>query len=179
MALRSCRTMVPMSAPPSPTIRPATDDDGAAIARLIAGCFAEYEGCLYLDAEFPELAHPASHYAALGGRLWVAEDADGSVVGSFAVFATRDPAIHEIVKVYLAAPTRGRGTAARMLALALDFGRDAGAAAIRLWTDTRFTDAHRFYERHGFERLPGTRFIGDASSSWEFSYRKRLDGADR
>ena len=168
--------MVPMSAPPSPTIRPATDDDGAAIARLIAGCFAEYEGCLYLDAEFPELARPASHYAAIGGRLWAAEDAGGAVVGSLAVFATSDPTVHEIVKVYLAAPARGRGTAARMLALALDFARGAEAQAVRLWTDTRFADAHRFYERHGFERLPGTRFVGDVSSSWEFSYRKRLGG---
>lgn len=167
-----------MTAPQSPTIRPATDADGPAVARLIAGCFAEYEGCLYLDEEFPELARPAGHYADLGGRLWVAEDGDGTIIGSFAVFATRDPAVHEIVKVYLAAPTRGRGIAATMLRLALDFARDAGAAAVRLWTDTRFADAHRFYERHAFRRLPGTRFIGDASSSWEFFYLKRLDGAE-
>jgi putative acetyltransferase len=168
-----------MTAASRPLLRPATDADGPAVGRVIAGCFAEYEGCLFLAEEFPELARPASHYAALGGRLWVTEDPGIGVVGSLAVFPTSDPRMHEIVKVYLAAPARGRGIAARMLETGVASARAAGAAAIRLWTDTRFADAHRFYARHGFRRLPAIRFIGDASRSWEFQYLKPLDGDGR
>lgn len=154
-------------------IRRALDGDGPGIARLIAGVFAEYPGCVYVDAEFPELAHPASHYAARAGAVWVVE-ADGAILGSFAVAATSDSAVFELSKVYLAAGVRGRGLAKILLGLALDHARDRGARAVRLWTDTRFRDAHRFYEMNGFTRMPGVRFLGDESASWEFPYARTL-----
>lgn len=166
-----------MTAPPLPTIRPATDADGPAVARVIAACFAEYPGCFYAEAEFPELARPATAYASRGGRMWVAEAADGTVVGSLAVFPTRDPATFEIGKVYVARAARRGGVASRMLAQALDLARAAGARRVRLFTDTRFADAHRFYERHGFRRLPGVRHVADVSQSWEFAYDLALSAA--
>ena len=161
--------------PPAPSdiIRRARDGDGPGIARLIAGVFAEYPGCYYVEAEFPELAHPATHYDARAGAVWVAEEA-GAIVGSFAVAATTDPAVFEISKVYLAAAVRGRGLAKALLGFALDHARAHGGRSVRLWTDTRFRDAHRFYEVNGFSRLPGVRFLGDQSSSWEFPYVRAL-----
>ena len=162
-----------MSPAPSDLIRHARDGDGPGIARLIAGVFAEYPGCFYVDAEFPELAHPATHYEARAGAVWVVEE-DGTIVGSFAVAATTDPAVFEIAKVYLAATMRGRGLAKALLGLALDHARAQNARAVRLWTDTRFVDAHRFYAVNGFTRVPGVRFLGDQSSSWEFPYARAL-----
>jgi len=99
------------------------------------------------------------------------------VAGSLAVFPTRDPAVYEIGKVYVAHAARRGGVASRMLALALDFARAAGARRVRLYTDTRFADAHRFYERQGFHRLPGVRHIADVSQSWEFAYDLALSAA--
>jgi putative acetyltransferase len=162
-----------MSPAPSDLIRHARDGDGPGIAGLIAGVFAEYPGCFYVEAEFPELAHPSTHYAARAGAVWVAEEA-GAIVGSFAVAATTDPAVFEISKVYLAAPVRGRGLAQALLGLALDHARAHGGRTVRLWTDTRFLDAHRFYEKSGFSRMPGIRFLGDESSSWEFPYARAI-----
>jgi putative acetyltransferase len=162
-----------MSPAPHDLIRRARDGDGPGIARLIAGVFAEYPGCLYVASEFPELAHPATHYGERSGAVWVAEE-EGVIVGSFAVAATPDPAVFEISKVYLAAPVRGRGLAKALLGLALDHARAHGGRSVRLWTDTRFLDAHRFYEMNGFTRLPGIRFLGDESSSWEFPYARAL-----
>jgi putative acetyltransferase len=161
--------------PPALTdnIRRARDGDGPGIARLIAGVFAEYPGCFYVDAEFPELAHPASHYGARAGAVWVVES-DGAIAGSFAVAATSDRAVFELSKVYLAATVRGRGLARTLLGLALDHASDHGARSVRLWTDTRFRDAHRFYEGNGFTRIPGVRFLGDESASWEFPYARAL-----
>jgi putative acetyltransferase len=157
----------------SDTIRRALDGDGPGIARLIAGVFAEYPGCFYVEAEFPELAHPARHYGARAGAVWVVESG-GAITGSFAVAATSDAAVFELSKVYLAAGVRGRGLARTLLGLALDHARHRGARTVRLWTDTRFRDAHRFYEANGFARIPGVRFLGDESASWEFPYARTL-----
>lgn len=160
-------------APGAVVVRAATDGDGAAIARLIAGVFAEYPGCVYEPSEFPELAAPASHFARLGGRLWVAEDGD-RLVGTFGLATTAEPGVFTLHKVYLDAAARGLGLARRMLDEAIAHARGAGGTELRLWTDTRFTAGHRFYERHGFTRIPVRRFLADASDSWEFAYRLPL-----
>ena len=158
-----------------PRIRPGTDADGAACARLIEEVFAEYPGCLFIAAEFPELAGLASHFADRGGRLWVAEDG-GAIVGCVGVDTAPLTDGMEVHKLYVARAARGRGLASALYALAEAFARDRGAGFMELWSDTRFLDAHRFYDRHGFTRLPGRRALDDASRSYEFHYRKRLKG---
>lgn len=164
-----------MSSPGLPRIRPGTDADGAACGRLIGEVFAEYPGCLFVPEEFPELAALASHFADRGGRLWVAED-DGAVVGCVGIDIAPLTDGMELHKLYVARTARGRGLAAALYALAEGFARERGAAFMELWSDTRFLDAHRFYEKRGFIRLPGRRALDDLSRSYEFHYRKRLKG---
>lgn len=163
---------------PSPLLRRGDDRDGPALRALIAGVFAEYENCPFVDAEFPELAAPASHYRARGGELWIAEEADGRVVGSLAVAARYRPGEFELFKVYLHAATRGRGVAARLLGLAIDHARARGGARLVLWSDTRFLDGHRFYARHGFRRVPGIRALHDAALTLEFGFARDLAPGD-
>jgi putative acetyltransferase len=155
------------------TIRPATDEDGPALARLIARTFAEYPGCLFLDDEFPELAAPASHYRDLGGRLWIAER-DGAVIGSLAVVVTPAEGLAELFKVYVAAEARGSGLAQRLFEQGEAHARERGATGMILWTDTRFARGHAFYEKVGFRREPVTRYLADASASWEYCFRRPL-----
>lgn len=155
------------------TIRPATDADGAPLAALIATTFAEYPGCLFIEAEFPELKAPASHYERAGGRLFVAEDG-GRLVGSLAAVMSPVPGTAELFKVYAAAETRGTGLAQRLYAEGEALARSGGAREIVLWSDTRFARGHRFYEKLGFVREPVERYLADASASWEFHFRKRL-----
>jgi len=50
-----------------------------------------------------------------------------------------------------------------------------GAARIVFWSDTRFTNAHRLYERMGYVRHPGERDLGDISNSREYFFEKALD----
>lgn len=164
----------------SPLIRPARNSDGDAIAALIAGAFAEYEGCIFdRAAEFPELDAIASHFAARGGAIWVAADGE-AIIGSLAAAPMRadgPPAgTVEITKVYVARAARRRGVARALMGEALAFARDRGAPELRLWTDTRFLDAHRFYESLGFVRLPGARALGDLSDTSEYPYRLPLAG---
>ncbi|QCI65693.1 GNAT family N-acetyltransferase [Phreatobacter stygius] len=156
-------------------IRPATDADGTRLARLIARVFAEYPGCQFLDDEFPELRAPASHYRTHGGQLFIAEN-DNQLVGSLAATMTSAPGIAELFKVYVAADARGSGLAQRLFAEGEALVRAKGAREIVLWSDTRFTRGHGFYEKLGFSREPVSRYLADVSESWEFCFRKALAG---
>lgn len=159
-------------------IRPARDSDGDGIAVLMAQAFAEYEGCVFdRAAEFPELDAIASYFNARGGIIWVAE-MDGVVVGSMATAPSRDadapPGAWEIFKVYVASSARRRGLARALYAKVLERAQAEGAPELRLWTDTRFGDAHRFYESCGFLLHGEAREVHDLSSTFEYSYRLRL-----
>lgn len=158
----------------SVSIRPAVDSDGPAVAALIASVFAEYPGCPFVLDEFPELAAPQSHYAGKGGGLWVADAPDAGVVGSFGLSRVDDGPVFEIHKVYLARSFRGAGLAGRLYDLVVREAVARGGMALRLWTDTRFADGHRFYERRGFTRLPVVRYLADATHAWEYAYVRPL-----
>lgn len=165
-----------MTAPGGHVFRAGADADGPAIARLIAAVFAEYENCPYVPAEFPELAAPASHYAAKGGGLWVLEPAAGGPIdGCIALSRVDGTTMFELHKVYLAAGLRGRGHAQAMYAPVVAEARRRGATALKLWTDTRFESGHRFYERRGFTRQPVVRYLADATDAWEYAYLLALE----
>jgi GNAT superfamily N-acetyltransferase len=83
----------------------------------------------------------------------------------------------EICKMYLAQAQRGTGLAQLLLAAAEGHARAHGATRMKLWSDTRFTRAHRFYEKHSYVRAGPIRALGDASNSIEFGYAKPLAGA--
>ena len=164
------------------TLRPGRDDDAAGLIALIGACWAEYPGCVMdLDGEVPELRALASHYAARGGALRVAERAaSAEIVGVIAILpsdgeAARGP-VWAISRLYVAASERGSGLAAHLLATAETHAAAAGALALELWTDTRFARAHRFYEKHLYRRVPesegGLRALGDRSGTIEFRYAK-------
>lgn len=168
-----------MNAPAMPlheriTLRPARDDDGDAIGRLIASVFADYPNCPFVPEEFPILARIASHFETKGGLMQVAEDA-GVVVGSFGIAPTHRPGVFELHKVYLARTHRGLGIAKALYDRALAFASARGAHRITLWTDTRFVEGHRFYEKAGFVRQPGLRALHDVAQSLEFHYRLDLN----
>ena len=151
-------------------IRTATDADGPAIGALIKAIYADYENCLYVEAELPELENVASYYAAQGGQMWVAEQ-NGEIVGSLAIGESLAPGTFELFKVYVARSARGQGLAWSMFNLATDLIDSRGGTSIKLWTDTRFVDGHQFYDKIGFSRVPVTRFLADASDTWEYCYR--------
>jgi GNAT superfamily N-acetyltransferase len=158
-----------------PVLRAGRDEDAAGFIDLIAACWAEYPGCVMdLDGEVPELRALASYYAKLGGALWAAE-ADGRVVG---MVGTRPlpRGEWEICKMYAYASQRGTGLAQALVAAAEGHARAQGATGMRLWSDTRFDRAHRFYEKCSYLRDGPIRALGDLSNSLEFEYAKPLTG---
>lgn len=153
-------------------IRPGRDEDGDALIALIAACWAEYPGCvLDVDGEVPELRALASHFRTRGGALWAAED-DGALVGMVAIApCPGERAVWDLSRLYVAAEYRGTGLAGRLLALAEAHAVASGAERLVLWSDTRFTRAHRFYEKHGWWPT-GERVLADLSCSVEHRFTK-------
>ena len=157
------------------TIRPATDADAENVISIIDSCYREYEGCVLLvDEEEPELKNPASAFAEMGGNFWVAEDENKDIVGTIAVAPADAPGYARIHKLYVAKAARGQGLGSKLCSLAETAAIDFGADWMVLYTDTRFTDAHRLYERLGYNRLPGEQKRADASNSIEYLYSKTL-----
>ncbi len=161
---------------PLPPLRDARDSDSAPLATLIAASFAEYQNCLFDWAEFPELRAPATHFFARGGRLWVADAPGGGIAGSLGVVPVPEQNAVEILKVYADPTFRGSGLAQALFARALAFAEAGGYREMMLWSDSRFARGHRFYEKLGFRRWPGERYLADVSATWEYHFRRPVSG---
>ena len=155
------------------TIREARDDDSEGLIALVDGCWSEYPGCILdVDGELPELRAIASHYAGRDGRFWIA-DSGGKVVGSVGLLPAA-PRVAELCKLYVDRAARRSGLGTHLVGLVEAEARSRGAELLHLWSDTRFAEAHRLYERLGFARAPETRALNDLSHSVEYHYRKPL-----
>lgn len=160
-------------------VRPGGDEDAEGFIALIGACWAEYPGCvLDVDGEVPELRALASHFAAKAGALWAAE-LGGSIIGMVGIAPAGLEEMWELSRLYVAAPYRGTGLAAQLLGLAEDHAVARGANRLVLWSDTRFTRAHRFCEKHGWRRTGETRSLADLSATVEFRYEKMVRGDGR
>lgn len=82
-------------------------------------------------------------------RCWIAEK-DGEVVGS--VFVVRhDATTAKLRMLYVDASARGMGIGQRLVDECLRFARQAGYTSMLLWTVNILTDAHKLYQKAGFE----------------------------
>lgn len=151
----------------APYVRPGRDEDSSGVIDVVGRCYADYPGCvLDVEAEEPELLAPASAFAG----FWVVERA-GEVVGCVAFDAGPPPLLK---KMYLLPDLRGSGLASALEARVVAAARAAGAERIELWSDTRFTRAHAFYEKLGWRPTGRTRELHDLSETTEYHYVKDL-----
>lgn len=154
-------------------LRAGKDTDAAGFIALIGDAWAEYPGVtLDVDGEEPMLRALASYFAEVGGALWALEQ-DGAIVGMVGTKPIGN-GTWELCRMYVAPSLRGSGAAVTLLETAQTHARAAGALRLRIWTDTRFDRAHRFYERLGFVRDGGIRPLFDVSNSLEYGYFKPL-----
>lgn len=158
-------------------IREARDDDAWDLVGLVAGCWSEYPGCvLDVHGEAPELLSIASAYREFGGRFWIAE-AGGRLVASAGIAPGPSSGSALLQKLYVARAARRAGLGSRLVTLVESEAAARGADRLELWSDTRFTDAHRFYQRHGYLPDGATRELNDLSNTVEYHYLKELNHA--
>jgi putative acetyltransferase len=155
-------------------VRPAADADAQDLFGLLSLCFAEYPGC-FVDPhdDLPDLRAPGSSFDRRGGAFWVVDDERGRVCACVAVDFPEAGAA-ELHRLYVRPDQRGRGLGAALVRKVEDHAREKGAARIFFWSDTRFTNAHRLYQRLGYARVDGQRDLGDISNSVEYRFEKGL-----
>jgi putative acetyltransferase len=159
---------------PDQPLRPVENSDAQDLFGLLALCFAEYPGC-FVDphCDLADLREPATATAEREGAFWVIEDHAGRICACLAVDFPEARAM-ELHRLYVRPDRRRRGLAARLVETAEVFARARGATRMVLWSDTRFRDAHRLYERLGYSRTGEVRDLGDISHSVEYRFEKRL-----
>lgn len=157
----------------SAVIRPVRDGDADGLIRLIDVCWSAYEGCILdVDAEEPQLRAMRSHFDALGGEYWVAQDAGGDIAAAGGWAPAADPSGIELHKLYVLAEFRRQGLARRLVGMAEAAACRRGSRFVELWSDARFLEAHAFYETLGYRRTGRTRALNDLSNTTELHFVK-------
>jgi putative acetyltransferase len=103
----------------------------------------------------------------------VTEDGDGRVCACTSVDFP-EAGIAEIHRVYVRPDQRGKGLGSSLVRAVERHAREHGATRMVLWSDTRFTDAHRLYKKLGYTQTDGLRDLGDISNSSEYHFEKAL-----
>ncbi len=160
-------------------IEPTGHDACPEVIQLIHRVFDEYGFIWDPEDEFWDLLSEehAFPYRAPIGAMWVMRDDTGEVVGSIAANRIDGPTV-ELHRLYLDAHLRGKGLGRRLFETAVDWAREQGASRIELWSDTRFEDAHRLYERLGYVKSD-TRKLDDVNDTVEFKYERDLPDGSR
>ena len=155
-------------------MRPAVDGDSWDVIGLIGACWSEYPGCVMdVHGECPDLLAPASAYRQHGGAFWVAVDTCGTVVATVG-WRPLGPEAVELERLYVNQRWRRKGVASALADLVEKKAAELEAAQVQLWSDTRFRDAHHFYERRGYNRTGPDRELGDLSRTREHHFVKVL-----
>nr|WP_255726694.1 GNAT family N-acetyltransferase [Microvirga sp. ACRRW] len=157
----------------TPILRNAEDRDAQDLFGLLSLCFADFPGC-YVDPhdDLKDLLTPGAARKN-DGILWVSEDENGRIRACASVdFPETGTA--EIHRLYVRPDQQGKGLGSSLVRAVEGHAREKGATRLTLWSDTRFTDAHRLYRKLGFTQTDRMRDLGDISNSSEYFFEKAL-----
>ena len=155
------------------TMWPATRNDAPGVIDLIGRVYAEYHFVYDPRVEVPDLFRFEEHYEAPRGAFFVIREGD-LIVGSVGVERVGGETA-ELHRLYLDARLRGRGTGRALVQAALAWCRgERGITRMILWSDTRFEQAHRLYERMGFRRTGERTLPDDLNQTREYGFERRV-----
>jgi ribosomal protein S18 acetylase RimI-like enzyme len=129
------------------TIRLATREDMAQIARLVNTAYAKY-----LDRMEKVPAPMLADYAALIASDGVYVLVSGAEVTGLLVLKAQDLALF-IEDVAVDPAVQGRGLGRRLMAFAEQYAREHGLRELRLYTNEVMVENLGFYQRLGFEEV--------------------------
>lgn len=138
-------------------VRRAARLDSASAAAVVRAVYDEFGFTWDATGYHADLADVEAAYAA----FFVAE-LDGRIVGTAGLTAGGS-----LERLYVLSDARGSGAGSALLTAVADEARRRGHESLEIWSDKRFTDAHRLYERHG-ARVVGERVHDDPDSSAEW-----------
>ncbi len=152
------------------SVEPAARADAPAVVDLIGRVYQEYAFVYVPEVEVPDLFRFDQHYAAPRGAFFVVREGK-VVVGSVGV-ERLDAGSAEVHRLYLDARLRGRGTGRALLERVLEWCRAQNIPRLILWSDTRFDQAHRLYERMGFQRTGERVLPDDLNQTREYGFER-------
>ncbi|QIR13683.1 GNAT family N-acetyltransferase [Shewanella aestuarii] len=136
----------------TPTIRPITQADNAAIAAVIRQVSAEYgltpdKGFGVADKTLDTLYQV---YDTPKAQYWVIE-LDGKIVGGAGIAPLAgNEAICELQKMYFSQSLRGKGMAKALSKICFDFAAQQGYQVVYLETTAVLVEALALYQKLGF-----------------------------
>jgi len=138
-------------------VRRAVAADSPAVAAVVRAVYDEFGFTWDEDGYHADLADVEAFYAA----FYVAE-MDSRIVGAAGLTGHGS-----LERLYVLPEARGSGAGSALLTAVTDEARRQGHDRLEIWSDKRFTAAHRLYERHG-ARVVGERVHDDPDSSHEW-----------
>jgi putative acetyltransferase len=154
-------------------LRPTIPDDVPGILALIGAIFREYDCVLDAEKEDTHLLNPGEYFRSRGGEFWVVKD-ESKIVATVG-FTLKDE-VAELKSLYVDPLLRRQGWGERLTQLVLENARAQNCHRLELWSDTRFTNAHKLYRRMGFQPM-GERDLHDSNNSREFGFFLPLNEA--
>lgn len=137
--------------------RPLEEKDNKEIADLIRTVFREFKidrpGTVYFD---PTTDNLYELFSVPGSEYWIAEE-DKTIIGGCGVYPTPGlPAgCAELVKFYLSASHRGKGTGRKLMEKTFESARRNGYSKLYLESLPELSRAISLYEKAGFKFIPG------------------------
>jgi len=138
-------------------IRSAVAADSPAAAAVVRAVFDEYGFTWEERGYHADLLNVETSFAS----FFVAE-LDGRVVGTAGLSQHGS-----LERLYVVPEARGAGVGSALLAAVADEARSCGHTRLEIWSDKRFEDAHRLYQRLG-ATVVGERVHDDPDSSHEW-----------
>ena len=139
------------------TFRPIQPTDNLELAELIRVVFREFHvdkpGTVYTD---PTTDHLFELFRHPGSVYWISES-DGEMAGGCGIYPTPGlpEGCAELVKFYLSAPFRGKGTGKGLMLKCFESARGLGYRQLYLETFPELGKAVGMYEKAGFRYLNG------------------------
>ena len=109
----------------------------------------------------------------LAGRSQFVAEVDGDVAGTAGGIAS-DDASAELISMWVAPSARGKGVGEMLVHVVLDWARDEGHPAVRLWVTEGNVAAERLYLRCGFARTGAAQPVFPGEPSMEFEMERVL-----
>lgn len=129
--------------------RPATNEDGETIKRIVFGALREYGLEPDCDATDADLNDIEANYIRRGGLFEVLETLQGEIVGTVGLYPMTTETI-ELRKMYFAKEIRGLGLGKQALRRMIEAAAELGFNRIYLETNTRLKEAIGLYRKFGF-----------------------------
>ena len=146
--------------PTNLSLRPAAVSDEPGIVALIDRVYAEYGDRICLEDADGDLLQIEEYYVTPGGAFVVLTDGL-RILGTHAILPLPQAGACTFRRLYLDFSLRGSGWGTKLMEWALQAARESGFSRVEFWSDTRFSRAHRFFERLGFVRSGEIRDMHD------------------